>query len=604
MLATFIVAATLVALTIRVCLKHGWMANPRVDRWNKSAACLFGGVPLWVSIVVSALFFVPFSNLPAWRLIAAASCMFALGLADDIWNFRPHTKLAAQAVIGAWMVHTGLIYPLVHSNFVNAAISLVWIVGITNAFNLLDNMDGLAAGVALISSVYLAAFFLGSGAAGYATLVFLAAGASAGFLLFNFNPARIFMGDSGSLSLGFLLGGCSLLQLTHVSGLPAFVFAPALVLAVPVFDTLFVSVTRRMRGQGVSQGGTDHCSHRLVRLGLSERRAVLVLYGLSIVSGAVALEARQVLYWRAVSLAGIWGLFLFLLGVYLFRMETISLEAPHPSTSGILRRIWVRDSLAVPLDPVALSLSYYFAYFLRFGQNVPQNEIHFFYYSWPVVLGAKLTVLAIFRVYKRSWWRGATNDLYRLAQATLAGEATSALLLVSIYGLRGSTEIVLALDALFSWIFLAGIRKSFTVFRDSLGSWTGPGEIENRRVFLVGTSEHADSALRFLRDRHIVCAGLIDTNGGADVGRWVWGSPVLGCIADLPRLKGDHGIFEVVLPQNESMAYSESEFRLFCQQAELRVVRLGLFAEVETPSPKLEKPNHTTYPDASAGIRG
>jgi UDP-GlcNAc:undecaprenyl-phosphate GlcNAc-1-phosphate transferase len=577
MLATFVVTVALVALTIRVCLRRRWMANPRADRWHKSAACLFGGVPLWLSTVMMALVFVPFSSGLVWKLIAASSTMFALGLADDIWHFRPRTKFAVQILVAGWIVHAGLVYPLVHSNLVNSTISLLWIVGITNAFNLLDNMDGLAAGIALISAIYLAAFFLGNSALQYTSLVLLVAGASAGFLLFNFNPARIFMGDSGSLSLGFLLGGSSLLQLTHVSGLPAFVLAPALVLAVPVFDTLFVSVTRRMRGQAVSQGGTDHCSHRLVRLGLSERGAVLLLYGLSIGSGAVALEARQVLYWRAMALAGIWGLFLFLFGIYLFRLETISGEAYHPSTSRMLGRLWGRDSLAVLLDPVALSLSYYLAYFLRFGQHVPDNAIHFFYYSWPLVVSAKLVLLAAFRIYKRSWWRGSMTDVYRLAQATLIGEAVSALFLIAFHGSWEFTAIVLSMDALFSWVFLAGIRKSFALFRDSLVSWSSPLSPDSRRVFLLGTSEHTDLALRFLRDRHIVCAGLIDTNGGADVGRWVWGSLVLGSIADLPRLKSDHGVHEVVLPQDESMPYSEREFCLLCEQAQLSIVRLGLF---------------------------
>lgn len=575
--AAFLVTVVLVALTVRVCRARQWVANPRADRWHKNLACLFGGVPVWISFVAISSLLVSFSDGLVWKLIAASTLMFALGLADDIWRLQPRTKLFAQVVVAGWIVHSGLVYPLTGSVIANQIISLIWIVGITNAFNLLDNMDGLTAGIALISAGYLAAFFMGNGAVQYASLILIAAGASAGFLVFNFNPARIFMGDSGSLSLGFLLGGSSLLQLTHVSGVPALVFAPALVLAVPVFDTFFVSVTRRLRGQAVSQGGTDHSSHRLVRLGLSERRAVLLLYGLSIVSGAVALGARHILYWRGISLVGAWVLFLFLFGIHLFRTDGGHGQAHHSPSSRILRNILVRDSLAFLLDPVVLSLSYYLAYFFRFSRAVPAPDLALFFHSWPIVLAVKFICLAVSRVYERSWWRGTTRDVYQLAQATIVGEAASVLVLIALYRFAGFSRAVFLLDAVISWLFLVAVRKSSALFRDSLGSWTGPVRPEDRRVFVLGTSEHTEVALRFLRDRHIVCAGLIDTNGGADVGRWVWGSRVLGSITDLPHLKTHHGICEVVLPQDESLPYSDVEFSNLCRQAQLTVVKLGLF---------------------------
>lgn len=577
LVATFVVTVLLVCATLPVCRARQWVANPRADRWHKKVACLFGGVPVWVSIVLMSMLLLSFADGLMWKLIAASSMMFALGLADDIWHLRPRAKLVVQVAVAAWIIHAGLVYPLTQSTLLNEFVSLIWIVGITNAFNLLDNMDGLTAGIALISAGYLAAFFMGSGSPQYALLILIAAGAAAGFLVFNFNPARIFMGDSGSLSLGFLLAGSSLLQLTHVSGVPALVFAPALVLAVPVFDTFFVSVTRRLRGQAVSQGGTDHSSHRLVRLGLSERRAVLLLYGLSMVSGAVALSARHILYWRAISLAAVWFLFLLLFGIHLFRTETVSGEAHHSSPSGLLRQFLVRDSLAFFLDPVVLSLSYYLSYFFRFSRAVPAPDLALYFHSWPIVLGAKFFCLVISHVYERSWWRGTTRDFYRLAQAIIVGEGASVLVLIAIYRFAGFSRVVFLLDAVMSWVLLVAVRKSSALFRDSLGSWTGPARPEDRRVFVLGTSEHTELALRFLRDRHIACAGLIDTNGGADVGRWVWGSRVLGSVSDLPRLKTHHGICEVVLPQDESLPYSDVEFSQFCQQAQLTVVRLGLF---------------------------
>ena len=139
------------------------------------------------------------------------------------------------------------------------------------------------------------------------------------------------MGDCGSLFLGFLLGALCLPRITHVSGVPSLVLAPCLVLAIPVFDTAFVSVTRRMRGQPISQGGTDHSSHRLVQLGLSERNAVLLLLTLSVISGAVALAARHIFYAHAVVLMALWSFALLLFGIILSRSDSIASSRRRPT---------------------------------------------------------------------------------------------------------------------------------------------------------------------------------------------------------------------------------------------------------------------------------
>ena len=576
-LGSFVFSAALVALTVWICRKRGWVARPRSDRWHTGTPSLFGGVPIWLTCLGLCFAIVPFSDRIVWKLLGASSLVFLLGLADDILHVRPRTKLVAQLLAALLVVGSGIIYPLHQNAIINYVISVVWIVGITNAFNLLDNMDGLTAGVALISAVYLAIFFGGNGSWDYGLLAVVAAGASAGFLLFNFNPARIFMGDCGSLFLGFLVGSASLLEVTHVSGVPPLVLAPVVVLAIPVFDTLFVSVTRRLRGQAISQGGTDHSSHRLVQLGLNERSAVLLLCTLSIASGAVALVARHIFYSRAVGLVGFWFLFLLLFGIHLFRSEMIDFT-PNPHTAKtLMRRLLTRDALVFLLDPVALILAYYLAYVLRFRADVPRSDMDLFFRTWPIVVALKFVSLWGFRVYRHSWWRGSKTDPYRLAKATLAGEAATLLFLIAMYRFSGFSRLVFVLDAAFSWALLMAIRKSFSLFRDSLESW-GLGNGNERRVFVLGTSERTELALRFLRDQRITCAGLIDTNGGADCGRWVWGTKVIGGLSDLSRLGPHHGVSEIVLPENESLPFSDVEFRAHCQHARLRLIKLGLYS--------------------------
>src|SRR4029077_15375024 len=157
---------------------------------------------------------------------------------------------------------------------------IFWLVGITNALNLLDNIDGLAGGVAAIGALFLTYLCHAAHQPAHAALCAPFAGAVCGFLVFNFNPASIFMGDCGSLFLGFFLAGSALINPAAGRSrtfLPVLA-VPVLILFIPIFDTLFVMVQRKLAGRPVSLGGRDHTSHRLVALGLSERHAVLLLY--------------------------------------------------------------------------------------------------------------------------------------------------------------------------------------------------------------------------------------------------------------------------------------------------------------------------------------
>lgn len=328
-------SSLLVWMTIQLCQKQGWVARPRSDRWHRSTPSLYGGVPIWLTCILASLVLLPLSkampDVKMRQLLAASSFVFVLGLADDILHLRPLAKLAGQILAALFVVGSGFIYPLLQNSDINFVISVLWIVGISNAFNLLDNMDGLAAGVAVISALYLALFYSGTASLDYQRLAIMAASAAGGFFFFNFYPARIFMGDCGSLFLGFLLGALCLPRVTHVSGVPSLVLAPCLVLAIPVFDTAFVSVTRRLRGQPISQGGTDHSSHRLVQLGLSERNAVLLLLTLPVISGAVALAARHIFYAHAVVLMAVWFLALLVFGIFLSRSDSIASSRRRPT---------------------------------------------------------------------------------------------------------------------------------------------------------------------------------------------------------------------------------------------------------------------------------
>jgi len=435
-------------------------------------------------------------------------------------------------------------------------------------------MDGLAAGVALFTASYWAVLHLTGGLRDYAPLLLIVAGANAGFLVFNFSPARIFMGDSGSLFLGFLLACAGLPQFRDVSGAPALVLTPVIVLSIPILDTFFVSVTRRLRGQPVSVGGTDHSSHRLVRMGLNERDAVLLLYLATAASGAVAIGVRHFVYPQALGLMLLWLLFLVLSGIHLFHAE-----APydcHDHAHPLLQRLLKHDSLAFVLDPAVLSLSYYSAYLLRFETAVPRADFVMFLHSWPIVLLAKCGIMWACGIYRHSWWRGSAGDAYRLAVSGAIGEALTVLIVAGLYGFSGYSRVVFLADFVVSWMLLIILRRSFGAFRESIRYWRSDNPLLSRRVFVLGTSENTEVALRFLEGRRIKCAGLIDTNGGSDLCRRVWGMEVIGQVQDLPRLAATHRVSEVILPENESMPCSEAEFVDRCSRDRLRVVKLCL----------------------------
>ena len=269
------------------------MAKPREDRWHKRPGrdvrrrcdC---GVTLFVCAVVFGLA----AQLPV-VLVGAAATMFIVGFVDDLISLKPSTKLIAQIACASMLLFFGYRLNWVHSVTLDTILTLVWVVGMTNAFNLLDNMDGLCAGVALIvGTALLISLLPGAAAHSFAEARYLAIllGAVGGFLAYNVYPASIFMGDSGALLIGFSFAAVTLSSSGTTAGrtdVLSIVAAPVLVLMIPIFDTTLVTVLRMLSGRSAAQGGRDHSSHRLVAIGLSERAAVALLWALAAIGGAI-----------------------------------------------------------------------------------------------------------------------------------------------------------------------------------------------------------------------------------------------------------------------------------------------------------------------------
>lgn len=284
----FVVSAGLirfVLLSPRV--RNRIVAAPVVHRWHETPTPSYGGIPMFVAVVVAVIIGGGLGEPIAVAILVGAGVLFVTGLVDDIYDISPMTKLAGQ-VLGA-VATVALAATSLELGLFAAAVIAGWLVLMANSVNLLDNMDGLAGGTSLVSLLVVLPVVVAAGFDGLTLVVAAVAGAVAGFLVFNKNPARLFMGDTGSLWLG--LGVAATVAFAGQGELALAPLAAATVLAVPLVDTGTVIYARLKSGRSITIGGRDHLSHRLVRLGLSDKEAVLVLDIAAAICGIVGVSA-------------------------------------------------------------------------------------------------------------------------------------------------------------------------------------------------------------------------------------------------------------------------------------------------------------------------
>ncbi|MBA2461568.1 MAG: undecaprenyl/decaprenyl-phosphate alpha-N-acetylglucosaminyl 1-phosphate transferase, partial [Actinobacteria bacterium] len=285
-IAAFPVAALVLWALLRSRAGERLVAQPSGERWHERATPSFGGIGIFLGLLAGLGAAVAAGAVDGGPelLGVAGGCtiLFLAGLADDVFDLTPIAKLAAQCAAAGLVLASGLTVEIVDSEVLATAIGIVWLVGITNAFNLLDNMDGLAATLAVVACATFAVDAAAKEPESLATVLALSLGlACAAFLPFNLRPKRgaaIFMGDSGSQVIGFGLAALALASSWTAAGATlATVLLPLLVLAIPILDTALVTVRRALERRPIAQGGKDHSSHRLVYYGLTEQQAVAAL---------------------------------------------------------------------------------------------------------------------------------------------------------------------------------------------------------------------------------------------------------------------------------------------------------------------------------------
>ena len=302
-----LIAASALALAIgatpllrRVALRFGVTDNPNQRKLQTHPVPLLGGAAIYLSFLLVLILYGDRAYVnQVVGIFVGATLISLMGIVDDRWGLGSYVKLLGQLLAAGILVYSGVQVRIFRS-WLDIAITVFWVIGITNAFNLLDNMDGLAGGIAMISAIFFTLLASMSDQYLVGALAAALAGACAGFLVYNWNPAHIFMGDTGSLFIGFLLAAVGIKLRFPSNSVMITWMIPILVLGVPIFDTTLVFISRLRRGKNpLTTPGKDHLSHRLALLTGSRREAVLLCYLLSCATGLAAVFLTQATWQEA-----------------------------------------------------------------------------------------------------------------------------------------------------------------------------------------------------------------------------------------------------------------------------------------------------------------
>lgn len=530
----------------------GLMDAPREDRWHRHAVPRLGGVAIYLSFTVAVLVG-GHRDLPALApLLAGGAAIFLAGLLDDLLRLENRPKLVLLIACAAVPVLLGVRFPMPPA-MLAVPLALFWVLGATNAFNWLDNMDGVAAGVAAIAAfqLFVLGRMIGSTAAG---LPLPLAGAALGFLVHNFPPARVFMGDAGSGFLGLTLATTALMLMGSyhaVSNVLLTVLVPGLILAVPIFDSALVTVQRVLNGRPVFRGGRDHPAHRFVALGLPERKTVAMLYGLSLVAGGTALLAVSLDVAAYMSLCVILLLGFVTLGLVLSEVRVYEGTAPTQKAatllpSPFLNKKWI---LLMLVDVALVSVAYVGANLLRFDGVLPARIGSVVVLTLPLVVAVKMAGLYAGGIYRGTWRYVSAVDVMRIGRGVTMASALAGAALLLWTRLEGLSRGALVIDWVLTLLLVGGSRLSLRFLREYLVAHAESG----RRAVIVGAGNAGVLLARMLRDDTSLGLHPVGFVHGesAQRGTIICGLPVLGSVMDLAVVIKRHRVQEVLVSTSE-----------------------------------------------------
>lgn len=564
-LVTFGIALVLSLLLVpvirRFSLQRGYVARPREDRWHRESTPVLGGVAIFLAFLVSvaAGFLLSGGGVEIrWGLLAVSGFVFALGLYDDIKQLTPQAKLIGQILAVTTVVLLGyttyFFSPKIENEVIaqipNIILTYIWIIGITNAINLLDNMDGLAGGISLIAAIFLSFFFWRVDNLSLLLIATALAGSLLGFLIFNFPPASIFMGDSGSLFLGFSLALLAIARQPQASNVFAVMGVPIVLFLLPILDTALVTFTRILRGQSPTQGGRDHTSHRLIAFGLTERQALIVLYTIALISGITAAVLESLNYWFSLVIVPVLILSLAILAAYLGRLKVVvstsSSERDRAITRFMVDLTYRRRLLEVALDFFLIGIAYYLAFLTRYGLSMSQDDLALFLRTLPIAFAGTYISFVVLGVYRGLWRYIGVDDLVRYVKSILGAVVLIALPVLLLPSHEGYSPVLLVLYAVYLFLALVTSRGSFMVL-DQL--YAQQVRTREERVLICGAGDAGEMALRWILmnpELGYRPVGFLDDDI-FKAGRQIHGVEVLGDLNQLAQLLEEKQIDGVII---------------------------------------------------------
>jgi len=551
---SFFLALVFTPIVRLIAHRYGFLSYPQEDRWHKKSTALYGGVAIFLAFMISLFALTPNKDIVFWALVLGGTAAFLLGLFDDIFHITPYMKITVQIIIACAMVMLGITFKAINNPLISIPITIFWFVAISNAFNILDNMDGLCAGIAAIAAGAIFIYYGSNGNYLIALMACLLAASSLGFLVYNFHPAKIFMGDCGSMFLGFMLAASAVIGTWRdISNLVITTMAvPVLVLGIPVFDTILVTLTRRSHGRPFYKGGKDHASHRLVGLGMTERRAVLTLYVVSLAFTTLVLLRCVLNLTVSVVLIGAATILLLFFGLFLSGARVYPQGSKPERIGQINKRVILsgtiyhkRRIVEVLIDLTIICLSYISAYLLRFEGVLSEQNLQLIAISLPLIITIRLICFFWFGLYRGVWKYIGLHDLISIFKAVTLGSAISIMVLLLFFRFESYSRALFVIDWLLLLVAISGVRIVLRIFREFFASISKEG----RRILIMGAGDAGELLLRELRHNKIPDlkpVGFIDDDPNK-FRKKIHGVSILGAREDIAAIASNVGADEIIL---------------------------------------------------------
>lgn len=570
----------LTPLVRKLAIFLGAVDMPNARKVHQRPIPRMGGLAVFAAFhvtVLLGLYVLPLGHYPAplindqwWKgFLPASAILVGLGVCDDIRSLGARFKFLIQAMAALVAIRFGFVIDhvtlpwgtAIEFGLLSLPVTLLWIVGVTNAFNLIDGLDGLAAGIGVLSSLTLAAIALLNQQVELALLCSVLAGALAGFLRYNFHPASIFMGDAGSLFVGFTLAVLSI-KTSHKSSAAVSVLIPILAFGLPIMDTLLAMARRFLRamhviektrgsmyrlifrgGQSMFEADRDHIHHRLMQLGITHKNCVIVLYGICTTLGGIAFLLASV---RNLNV----GLILLAMGVAtVFAVQKLRYQELQ----------WLRNGTLLPLsklpllgyrmfqiliDLALISLAYYVTYWIHFEGRFEGPVKICFIETLPVVLLTKVLVFYFTGFYRIKWEHAGLPDLLRGMRSTLLGCLVAGGVL-SCLPLKHCPRAVLIMDFYVMSSLLLGIRFSVRL----LAYYARSNPEHKRKVLIYGADRNGSLLMHELLTNQklsLTPVGFIDDDPGKQQ-KVFHGYPILSSFQVLGEKMRSLGAEELIL---------------------------------------------------------